>query len=164
VALTFSPGVLLGATDHHAWGVTNVSGDVQDLYVEHLNDDRTAAEFRGAWEPLTVTHEEIVVRGTAEPLVIDVRESRHGPLLDHAVVGDLSPEYVPLPDEPVYALRWTGSEHGIQPALIVDAAAAADFQAFRSAVLGIGCPGQNFVYADVEGNIGYVCTGAYPVR
>ena len=39
VALTFSPGILLGTTAHHAWGVTNVSGDVQDLYVEHLNDD-----------------------------------------------------------------------------------------------------------------------------
>jgi penicillin amidase len=164
VALTFSPGVLLGATDHHAWGVTNVSGDVQDLYVERLNDDRTAAQFRGAWEPLTVTREEIVVRGTAEPVEIEVRESRHGPLLDHAVVGQLGPDYVPLPDDPVYALRWTGAEHGIRPALVLDAAEASDFPAFRAAVLGIGCPGQNFVYADVEGNIGYACTGAYPVR
>ena len=71
VALTFSPGVLLGATDHHAWGVTNVSGDVQDLYVEHLNEDRTAAEFRGGREPLTIHREEIVVRGSEEPVVID---------------------------------------------------------------------------------------------
>jgi penicillin amidase len=164
VALTFSPGVLLGSTNHHAWSVTNVSGDVQDLYVEHLNDDRTAAEFRGAWEPLTVTREEIVVRGTAEPLVIEVRESRHGPLLDHAVVGQLGPDFVPLPPEPVYALRWTGAEHGIRPALILDAAEAGDFQAFRAAVLGVGCPGQNFLYADVDGNIGYACTGAFPVR
>ena len=42
VALTFSPGVLLGYIDHHAWGVTNVSGDVQDLFVEQLDDDGTA--------------------------------------------------------------------------------------------------------------------------
>ncbi len=47
VALTFSPGILLGTTAHHSWGVTNVSGDVQDLYVEHLNDERTAAEHDG---------------------------------------------------------------------------------------------------------------------
>ena len=59
VALTFSPGILLGTTAHHAWGVTNVTGDVQDLYVEHLNEDRSAAEHLGAWEPLTIHHEEI---------------------------------------------------------------------------------------------------------
>ena len=164
VALTFSPGVLLGATDHHAWGVTNVSGDVQDLYIEHLNADRTAAEFRGEWEPLTVQREEIVVRGSAEPVVIEVRGSRHGPLLDHAVVGQIGPDFVPLPDEPVYALRWTGAEHGIRPSLVLDAAEARDFQEFRAAALGIGCPGQNFVYADVDGNIGYACAGVFPVR
>lgn len=164
VALTFSPGVLLGATGHHAWGVTNVSGDVQDLYVEHLNAERTAAEFRDGWEPLTIYREEIVVRGAAEPVVIEVRESRHGPLLDHAVVGELGPDYVPLPAEPVYALRWTGAEHGIRPSLVLDAAGAGDFHEFRAAVLGVGCPGQNFVYADVDGNIGYACTGVFPVR
>lgn len=164
VALTFSPGVLLGSTDHHAWGVTNVSGDVQDLYVEHLNADRTAAEFRGGWEPLTIHREEIVVRGAEDPVVIEVRESRHGPLLDHAVVGQIGPDFVPLPDEPVYALRWTGAEHGIRPSLVLGAAQARDFHEFRVASLGIGCPGQNFVYADVEGNIGYACTGVFPVR
>ncbi len=164
VALTFSPGVLLGATGHHAWGVTNVSGDTQDLYVERLNQERTAAEFRGEWEPLTVHREEIAVRGSADPVMIEVRESRHGPLLDHAVVGELSPEFLPLPDEPVYALRWTGAEHGIRPSLVLAAAAAGDFHAFRAAALEIGCPGQNFVYADVEGNIGYACTGVFPVR
>jgi len=164
VALTFSPGVLLGSTDHHAWGVTNVSGDVQDLYVEHLDADRTAAEFRGGWEPLTIHREEIVVRGAEEPVVIEVRESRHGPLLDHAVVGQIGPDFVPLPGEPVYALRWTGAEHGIRPSLVLDAARARDFHEFRAAALEIDCPGQNFVYADVEGNIGYACTGVFPVR
>ncbi|MEA2551748.1 MAG: penicillin amidase, partial [Actinomycetota bacterium] len=164
VALVFSPGVLLGTTDHHAWGVTNVSGDVQDLYMEHLNDDATAAGFRGEWEPITVHREEIIVRGSGEPVVIDVRETRHGPLLDHAVVGEIDPDFVALPDEPRYALRWTGAEHGIRPSLVLDAAAASDFHGFRAAVLEIGCPGQNFVYADVDGNIGYACTGVFPVR
>ena len=164
VALTFSPGVLLGTTDHHAWGVTNVSGDVQDLYVEHLSADRTAAEFRGGWEPLTIHREEILVRGSEEPVVIEVRESRHGPLMDHAVVGEIDPDFVPLPQDPVYSLRWTGAEHGIRPSLVLDAAQARDFHEFRSAVLGVGCPGQNFVYADVDGDIGYLCTGVFPVR
>ncbi|MFN8233630.1 MAG: penicillin acylase family protein [Actinomycetota bacterium] len=164
VALTFSPGVLLGATAHHAWGVTNVTGDVQDLYVERLNQDGTAAEFDGAWEPLTIRREEISVRGDAEPVVVDVRETRHGPILDSYVEGELPAVTKPLPPGPVYALRWTGHERAFPPSLALDAAAATDFASFRRAAAGLECPGQNMVYADVDGTIGYQCTGAYPVR
>lgn len=165
VGLTFSPGVLLGCTEHHAWGVTNVSGDVQDLFVERLNDDRSAAEHDGGWEPLTVHREEIAVRGESAPRVVEVRESRHGPLLDTFVSGTLHPEYAPLPGEPVYALSWVGLDHGTRPSLVLDVAQATSFEPFREAALdGLACPGQNAVYADVDGTIGYACTGRYPVR
>ena len=165
VSLPFSPGVLLGCTDHHAWGVTNVSGDVQDLFVERLNPERTAAEHAGGWEPLTVHQEEIVVRGEEHPVSLEVLETRHGPLLDTFVSGSLRPEYAPLPDEPSYALSWVGLEHGIRPSLVLDVAQAASFETFRAAALeGLACPGQNVVYADVDGTIGYACTGRYPVR
>ena len=164
VALTFSPGILLGTTAHHSWGVTNVSGDVQDLYLEHLNDDRTAAEHDGAWEPLTVHREEIQVRGSAEPVVVDVRETRHGPIIETAVVGDMRTEYLPLPSTETYALRWTGFDCGIRPSLALDVARATSFEEFRHAAWGVECPGQNFVYADVGGTIGYQCTGRFPIR
>ncbi|MDP9330190.1 MAG: penicillin acylase family protein [Actinomycetota bacterium] len=163
VALAFSPGVLIGTTAHHAWGVTNVSGDVQDLYVERLNEDRTAAEYDGSWEPVTVHREEIAVRGSS-PHVLEVRETRHGPLLDTFVSGILHPEFVELPPTESYALRWTGLAHSIRPSLVLDAARGTNFEEFRSAALAIGCPGQNFVYADVDGTIGYTCSGMIPIR
>jgi len=164
VALTFSPGILLGTTAHHTWGATNVSGDVQDLYLEHLNDDRTAAEHLGSWEPLTVHREEIHVRGTAEPEVVDVRETRHGPIVETAVVGRMHTEHIPLGSAETYALRWTGFDCGIRPSLVLDAARARSFEEFRRATWGVECPGQNFVYADVDGTIGYQCTGRFPIR
>ena len=165
VALTFSPGVLLGCTDHHAWGVTNVSGDVQDLFVEHVDEGRAEVEHLGAPEPLTVHREEIVVRGEDEPRVLSVGETRHGPLLDTFVSGSLQPEHTRMPAEPAYALSWTGLEHGIRPSLVLDVAQAESFSSFREAALdGLACPGQNVVYADVDGTIGYACTGRYPVR
>ena len=165
VALTFSPGVLLGCTDHHAWGVTNVSGDVQDLYMERLHEDGTAAEHDGSWEPLVVHREQIDVRGEDEPVEAEVRETRHGPVLDSFVSGMLRPDHAPLPDEPVYALAWVGSDHGIRPSLMLDVADATSFETFRDATLdGLACPGQNAVYADVDGTIGYACTGRFPVR
>ncbi len=162
VALPFAPGILVGTTAHHAWGVTNVTGDVQDLYLEKLNDDRTAAEYNGEWEPLTIHREEIEVRGSKEPVLIEVRETRHGPILDAQVIGLQRPEYRPLSE--TYALRWVGCDHGMRPSGVIDIARATSFEQFRQAFRGLECPGQNVVYADVDGTIGYQCTGLYPIR
>jgi penicillin G amidase len=162
VAAPFAPGIVLGTTAHHAWGVTNVSGDVQDLYLERLNEDGTAARYEGAWEPLTVHREEIRIRGNEEPIVHEVRESRHGPLLESYLTGRLRPARHPLED--TYALRWVGAEHSIRPSALVDVANVSSFEAFRDAARALECPGQNLVYADVDGTIGYQCTGLYPIR
>jgi len=161
VAFPFAPGIVIGATPHHAWGITNVSGDVQDLYEERLNEDRSAAEFDGAWEPVGVHREEIAVRG-GDPVVVDVRETRHGPLLEVETVGVSNLEYVPL--DRAYALRWTATEGLLEPSALVDGANAESFEEFRESLRGLSCPGQNVVYADVNGTIGYQLTGLYPIR
>jgi penicillin amidase len=162
VALPFFPSIALGTTAHHAWGATNVTGDVQDLFLEKLNEERSASLFEGTWEPLTIHREEIRVRGSAEPVVVDVRETRHGPILESFIVGRIHPEFRPL--EETYALGWVGSEHGVRPSTFLAAARARSFAEFREAGRGLACPGQNFVYADVDGTIGYQLTGLYPVR
>ncbi len=162
VALPFSPGIILGATPHHAWGATNVTGDVQDLYEERLKADGTAVRYRDGWEPLVVHEELITVRGELEPRTVIVRETRHGPIVTHGTAGVLRTTYRPL--GPTYALRWTGHESALRPTLPLDVARARDVEGFRRAVLQIGCPGQNFVYADVDGTIAYQCTGWYPLR
>src|SRR5687767_8825139 len=162
VAAPFAPGIVLGTTAHHAWGATNVCGDVQDLYLERLNEEGTAARYEGAWEPLTVRREEIRIRGNEEPIVHEVRETRHGPLLESYLTGRLRPARHPLED--TYALRWVGAEHSIRPSALVDVANVSSFEAFRDAASALECPGQNLVYADVDGTIGYQCTGLYPIR
>lgn len=161
VAFPFAPGIVAGATPHHAWALTNVSGDVQDLYLERLSEDGSAAEFDGRWEPLVMRREEISVRG-GEPIVLDVRETRHGPILEAATVGVTEVEFVPL-DAP-YALRWTATEGLLEPEALVSVCRATTFEEFREALRGLACPGQNVVYADVDGTIGYQCTGLYPMR
>jgi penicillin amidase len=162
VALPFLPGVVLGATPHHAWTATNVTGDSQDLFEERLNDDATAARFGDAWEPLTIHEEPILVRGDAEPRVLRVRESRHGPILTHGVAGASQTAYRPI--ERTYALRWTGHDATLRPSQTLEAAQATDAASFAAAVLQIACPGQNFVYADVDGTISYQSTGRFPIR
>lgn len=161
VAFPFAPGILIGTTGHHAWGLTNVSGDVQDLYIERVSDDGTAAEFDGEWEPLVVHAESIDVRG-ADAFAFEVRETRHGPILDTAAIGVAGAEFEPL--EGTFALRWTAVDGVAEPWTFVEMGRARSFEEFRHAVAGFGCPGQNIAYADAGGTIGYQCTGRYPVR
>ncbi len=164
VSLPFATGILLGHNERIAWGATNVGGDTQDLYLERLTEDGTAALFEGMWEPLTVLREEIGVRGRAEPEVLEVRETRHGPILDSYLVGILDVQVVEGGIRETYALRWVGLEEGIASSTVHRLNTAANFDEFRAALEGWVCPGQNFVYADVDGNIGYQCTGLHPIR
>lgn len=164
VALPFAPGVVIGRTPHHAWGLTNVGGDTQDLYLERLDAEGRAARFRDAWEPLAVHREPIPVRGRDEPEVLEVRETRHGPILSAYVVGIAQPEVVEGGVRETYALRWVGARFSIPPITLVRMARAADFASFREALRTWDSPGQNVVYADAEGRIGYQCTGRYPIR
>ncbi len=163
VSLPFAPGIVIGHTPHHAWGLTNTEGDVQDLYLERLSEDGTAALYNGTWEPLTVHREEIEVRG-GDTEILEVRETRHGPILDSYLVGIAQPQVVQGGITETYALRWVGAEHAVQPSTLLRVAQAGSFQEFREAARGWECPGQNMVYADVDGTIGYQCSGLYPIR
>jgi penicillin amidase len=164
VCLPFSPGVVIGHTARHAWGFTNVGGDTQDLFLERLNEDRSACQYDGGWEPTTVHREEIRVRGREEPEVVDVVETRHGPVVDSYMIGVLSPQVVQGGISETFALSWTGFDHAIKPATLVRMGQAGTFAEFREAVRTWECPGQNMLYADVEGHIGYQCTGLHPIR
>jgi penicillin amidase len=164
VALPFAPGIVIGRTEHHAWGFTNVGGDTQDLYLEQLSEDGSAARYEDAWEPLTVHREELWVRGSDEAVILEVRETRHGPILDSYALGLGPPHVVEGGVRRPYALRWVGAEHGLAPSTLLRMAQATDFEGFRAAVSDWDSPGQNMVYADVDGTIGYQCTGRYPVR
>jgi penicillin amidase len=164
VAVPFLPGVLIGTTAHHAWGTTNVTGDTQDLYLERLSDDGAAALFEDVWYPVAVRREAIAVRGRTAPEILEVRETRHGPIIEAYLVGVLDPEVVEHRIGATYALRWVGAERSLSPSSAVAVARASSFEDFRDAVRAVECPGQNFVYADVDGTIGYQCTGAYPRR
>jgi penicillin amidase len=164
VTLPFSPGIIIGHNDRIAWGFTNTEGDVQDLYLERLSEDGTEARYDGSWEPVTVFREEIAVRGRDDPEVVEARETRHGPLVDSYMVGIADPAVVEGKVRRTYALRWVGSEHGIQPSTVWRMNTAGSWEDFREAVHDWRCPGQNMLYADVDGNIGYQVTGFYPVR
>ncbi|MFY9824623.1 MAG: penicillin acylase family protein [Thermoanaerobaculia bacterium] len=151
------PFVVIGHNRRIAWGITNLCADVQDLYLEKLDDPAHPRryQYQGGWRDLAIRREEIAVKGKPN-LVLEVRETLHGPIINDAI-----PE---LKGSLPAAIRW--------PALagthLVDALAALnlahDWASFHQALAAWETPSVNFVYADVDGHIGYQSTARVPVR
>jgi penicillin G amidase len=161
-----TPAVALGRNRFIAWGATNVAADVEDLYREHLDDTGTFAEFRGGREPVTVIPETIIVKGR-DPVRIDVRVTRHGPLISDAINANnaaLTREPKPPALEPL-AFRWTAldPEDTTVPSFLM-LNEARNWEQFTQALTDFVTPSQNFVYADVDGHIGYYAPGKIPIR
>ena len=160
------PAVALGRNRFIAWGATNVAADVQDLYRERLDASGTHYEFRGAQEPITVIPETIAVKGAA-PVQLNVRFTRHGPLVSDAINAnnaDSKANPKPLPLEPL-AFRWTAldPDDGTLAAFL-KVNEAHNWAEFTDALKDYAVPSQNFVYADVDGHIGYYAPGHIPLR
>jgi penicillin G amidase len=159
-----APAVALGRNRFIAWGATNVAADVEDLYSEHLDATGKQAEFRGVMEPVTVIPETIAVKG-AEAVRIDVRVTRHGPLVSDAINANPPVRGIkPQPLDPL-AFRWTAldaEDSTLQSFLRVNE--ARNWQQFTDALRQFVVPAQNFVYADVDGHIGYYAPGRIPIR
>ncbi|MEW6567210.1 MAG: penicillin acylase family protein [Chloroflexota bacterium] len=157
-----APGVIIGHNANIAWGVTNLGPDVQDLFIEFLNPDNpNQYEFQGRWLDMEIVREEIRVAGRDEPEIVFARITRHGPIINDVIGGteeDWSFGWQPL------ALSWTA----LQPSTLMRAVflldRASNWDEFRQALSYWDVPSQNFVYADIEGNIGYQAPGRIPIR
>ena len=146
-----APLIVIGHNDRIAWGFTNNGADVQDLYIETFNP-AAPDEYRvnGAWVKAQVFDETIHVKGQADEH-LKVVVTRHGPVVHRE--GDK-----------VYALRWTALEPGGLGNTYNWLSTAKNWHEFREVMKRVWGPGQNAVYADVEGNIGYLMAARVPIR
>ena len=157
-SLPGAPLVVLGHNGTIAWGMSNLGPDTQDFYIEKL-DDRAAPkryEYKGTWHDLDVTRETIDVRGAA-PFELEIVSTRHGPIMNKVMSRNLA-------DSEPMALKWALGESGPLVRALVSVNLARNWTEFRAAMKMWEAPGQNFVYADVDGNIGYQATGKIPIR
>ena len=161
------PGVVIGHNDHIAWGFTNLAADVTDFYLHRLRDETYLRD--GAYLPLETRTETIRVAG-GEDETLTVRSTVQGPIISDVVpAASDAGANAPVAGREVreryaVALAWTGLVPGTTADAIVGFNTATNFTEFRAAAERFAVPGQNLVYADVEGNIGYQAPGAIPVR
>ena len=148
------PGVIIGHNDRIAWGLTNAFPDVQDVYIERFHPDNSLLyEVDGQWVEAESRREEIKVRGK-KPIVENVRYTRHGPVFSDSLKDesrDLS-------------LKWASYSPGNHLRAVLDMNRAENWPQFREALRHWGFPSQNVVYADCDGNIGYMMPGLVPLR
>ncbi len=163
------PGVIIGHTQRIAWGMTNLGPDVTDFYLEQVQGDSYLRD--GKLVPLTTRQETIAVRGS-DPVTFTVRSTQAGPLLSDVLegvrlVGVRGPTAKGSPERGSgygVSLRWTALTPGHDMDAVFAVNVATDFDSFRKAVLQLDVPAQNFVYADIDGHIGYQAPGRIPQR
>jgi len=150
VSLPGMPCVIIGHNQRIAWGVTNLGFDVQDLYIERLDPRTGRYLFRGQLEQARSETEWIAVKD-ARPIEFRQWITRHGPVI--LAEGNR-----------FLALRWSAADPGSFQFPFLDLNRAGNWSEFTAAVARFPGPGQNFVYADVDGNIGYHASGKLPIR
>jgi penicillin amidase len=147
------PGVYMGQNNDVAWTITNVMGDVQDLFVERIENEHYL--FEDIWHPLPSFREEIPVKGRSEPEVLEIRHTRHGPIVNEALGAD---EAEPL------ALRWQTLDEPTAFAGMFGQLDIGSGPELVAALAGHTSPASNMIWADRHGSIGYKLIGRLPLR
>lgn len=158
------PVVVIGHNEHIAWGMTNVMADDVDFFIEDINPKDSTYHAAGRTLPLRVRTDSIFVRDSL-PVVLQTHETARGPIISgvYPQRGVISkPSRFRSP--PSISMRWSGQDASDEILAIYRMNHARDWQGFISALSTFGVPSQNFVYADVRGNIGYTAAGNIPVR
>jgi penicillin G amidase len=144
------PAVILGHNRRIAWSVTNLEFDVQDLYTEQIDVRSGRYQMNGQVRQALLERDWIGVKAQ-KPLQSDLWITAHGPVF--------------LNDEGRnYSLQWTAANAASMefPFLALDR--ARNWEEFNQTLRTYSGPAQNFVYADVDGNIGYHAAGVLPNR
>ena len=150
------PGIAVGHNDRVAWGFTILGVDQQDLYVEETDPANSSRYmWKGEWRDMTVSRELIFVKGQANPVEVTLKQTHHGPVLHENTAKHRA-----------YALRWAGAETGGAGYLgSLGVMQARNFQEFKTNIARAWfIPSHSIVYADVDGNIGYLGVALSPVR
>lgn len=148
------PGISIGHNEQGAWGLTVFSTDGEDLYVYETNPSNpNQYRYKNQWEDMRIIEETIDVKGSA-PVTVELKYTRHGPVSFEDTDKNLA-----------YAVRPAWMEPGGAPYLAsLRMDQATSWEEFREASNYSNIPGENMIWADRDGNIGWQAVGIAPLR
>ncbi len=151
-----SPMPIIGFTPNVAWSATVLNPNATDVWKEKLSDDLKSYWFNGKWVPLQVIESPIWVNniGAKKKEPFQIFLTHRGPITD-----------INAETKEAHSFRWTGH---LPIGNIINAAAgfniAKNATEFDEALREFHAGGQNFVFADRLGNIGYRSGTKSPLR
>lgn len=156
VSFPGAPGIAIGFNEHITWGETNVGHDVLDYYQVNWTDtSKTSYWLNGQSTPVDVTDDTIWVKGSSQPVIMQVKHTVWGPVV-HEGGKDLAMHWVATdrPDKrPFY-------EFGTFLRLMK----ARNYPDYVEALKGFGSPAQNFAFAAGDGDIAITVNGLLPLK
>jgi penicillin amidase len=154
VVLPGQPYVICGHNEDIAWGMTNVTVDNLDFYLETINPaDTNQYKLNGRWVDMRIVEETIAVKGD-DPVVRTNRFTHRGPIVS---------SFKGISDK-VISARWIGTDYSNELRTVHLFNRASNWGEFREAASSFVAISQNIVYADRQGNIGLQCAAGVPLR
>ena len=147
------PFIIAGHNDRIAWGMTNLSVDDIDLFVETVDSTGNNYLYNGEWLPFR-TEEHMLKMGPDSSQTRIIKYTHHGPVIS-GMQGI---------DDAVLTMCWTGYDYSDEIKAVYNLNRASGWDEFRTALSQFRSISQNFAYADVDGNIGLNTGGGIPVR
>ena len=156
-----APAIVIGKNQDISWAMTNVMNDDADFYLEKLDSSKTKYFYNGTWKQLQVTIDTLFVKN-GKPVKYKIYSTNHGPIVSG--IHPYSFIYSGHPKSPPLSMKWLGNEVTDELTAMLDVNKAKNWSDFKNALKGFAVPGQNFVYGDKDGNIGYVLGAKIPLR
>tara|TARA_Y100000814_G_scaffold293430_1_gene274960 strand:+ start:3707 stop:6112 length:2406 start_codon:yes stop_codon:yes gene_type:complete len=157
VCLAGIPVPVIGQNEDVAWGFTNTMVDDVDFFVETLNPkNKNEYKYDEEWRPITIIEEKVPLK-SGKDTTITIRLTHHGPIISdiHGLLKN---------SKNAISMSWTGHWITSEMDAWIDVNLMKDWDDFSEALKNFGVPGQNIVYADKKGNIGWRPAVFIPIR
>jgi penicillin G amidase len=156
------PVIIIGKNENISWALTNIMQDDADFYLEKLDSTKTKYYYKNKWWNLDIIKDTIKIKD-AKDTIITIRSTDHGP-----IISDIHPFGVLYPkeknDSVFISMKWLGDEVSDEFKTFLEIDKAKNWKEFNEAFDSYATPGQNFIYGDKKGNIGYVFGSRLPIR
>ena len=148
------PGISIGHNNYGAWGLTVFRTDGEDLYQYNLNpDNHLEYMFNGKWKKMTTITEVVNIKGQ-NPKEVKLNYTHHGPVT-----------YINKEKNIAFGVKCAWLEPGGSPYLAsLRMDQSKTWEEFREACNFSNIPGENMIWADTKGNIGWQAVGIAPIR
>lgn len=156
------PAFIIGKNRDIAWALTNVMADDADFYIEKFDSSETKYLLNQKWKDLIISEDTIYVKNEM-PIIFDIKKTHRGPIISdiHNFNSMFKNEFQ---ERANISMRWTALDVTDEMFAMISINRAKNWNDFGKAIEYFTAPGQNFVYGDKEGNIGYICGGKLPKR